>query len=146
MKDLGLELDKWGSIQIDPWTLRTSHPTVFAGGDLVTGAANVTSAMALGKKAAAAIDRQLTGEDRFRRLWPRTRYDNSIPPDSQGGPRNAGAIVPGEQRRRGFDEVAHTFTEWQAKAEALRCLRCDVKASNPALAAEALQPVSGGKI
>jgi hypothetical protein len=105
----------------------------------------VTSAMALGKKAAAAIDQQLSGEDRFRRLWPKTKYDNSIPPDSQGGPRNIGPVVPSEQRRRGFDEISHTFTECQAKAESLRCLRCDVKAFNPAIAPAALQPVPGGQ-
>jgi NADH-quinone oxidoreductase subunit F len=145
MKKLKLELTQSGSIQVDPWTLQTSHPKVYAGGDLVTGAANVTSAMALGKKAASAIDKQLTGEDRLRRLWPKIKYDNSIPPDSQGGPRNTGPVVPSEQRRRGFDEVSHTITEWQARAESLRCLRCDVKASNPASAAEALQPVPGGK-
>jgi NADH-quinone oxidoreductase subunit F len=135
MKKLGLELTKSGSIQVDPWTLQTNHPKVYAGGDLVTGAANVTSAMALGKKAAAAIDKQLMGEDRFRRLWAKIKYDNSVPPDSQGGPRNVSAVLPSEQRRRSFDEVSRTFDEWPAKAEALRCLRCDVKASNPAIAA-----------
>jgi NADPH-dependent glutamate synthase beta subunit-like oxidoreductase len=146
MKKLGLELDKWGSIHVNPWTLQSSHPKVYAGGDLVTGAANVTSAMALGKKAAATIDKQLMGADRFRHLWPKLKYDNSIPPDSQGGPRNVAAVLPYEQRRRSFDEVSRTFDEWPAKAEALRCLRCDVKASNTAIAAEALQPVTGGQV
>ena len=38
----------------------TSIPTVFAGGDAVTGAATVISAMGQGKRAAAAIDEKLT--------------------------------------------------------------------------------------
>ena len=37
----------------------TSIPGVFAGGDIVTGAATVISAMGAGKKAAVAIDEYL---------------------------------------------------------------------------------------
>ena len=37
----------------------TSRQGVFAGGDIVTGAATVISAMGAGKRAAAAIDRYL---------------------------------------------------------------------------------------
>jgi hypothetical protein len=102
--------------------------------------------MALGKKAALVIDKQLMGEDRSHHLRPNIKYDNSIPPDSQGGQRNVAAVLPTERRRVSFDEVSRTFDEWPAKAEALRCLRCDVKASNPAIAAEALQPVTGGNV
>ncbi|MGA2436842.1 MAG: NADH-quinone oxidoreductase subunit NuoF, partial [Bryobacteraceae bacterium] len=68
-RKLGLQLNKSGTIQVDSWTLQTSNPKVYAGGDVVSGSSNVTSAMALGKKAAAAIDRQLAGVDRFRQLW-----------------------------------------------------------------------------
>jgi hypothetical protein len=93
----------------------------------VTGAANVTTAMGFGKKAAAAIDRQLVGVDRFRQLWPRFEYDNSAPPHAQGGSRNAAEIVPKETRRSTWSEVSHTLSDWAAKAEALRCLRCDIK-------------------
>ena len=48
----GLELNKWGYIEADPETLATSIPGVFAGGDIVTGAATVIAAMGAGKKAA----------------------------------------------------------------------------------------------
>ncbi|NLY76198.1 MAG: NADPH-dependent glutamate synthase [Firmicutes bacterium] len=48
----GLKLNKWGYIETDPETLATSLPGVYAGGDIVTGAATVIAAMGAGKKAA----------------------------------------------------------------------------------------------
>ncbi len=55
----GLELNKWGNIVVDEQTLLTSKPGVFAGGDIVTGAATVILAMGAGKQAAAGIDAYL---------------------------------------------------------------------------------------
>lgn len=55
----GLELNKWGYIKADEFG-RTSIPKVFAGGDIVTGAATVILAMGAGKKAAQAIDEFLS--------------------------------------------------------------------------------------
>ena len=54
-----LELTKWGYIQADPETGETSIPNVFAGGDIVTGAATVISAMGAGRKAAKVIAERL---------------------------------------------------------------------------------------
>jgi len=54
-----LELTKWGNIVADPETGKTSKKGVFAGGDIVTGAATVILAMGAGKKAAVAIDKYL---------------------------------------------------------------------------------------
>jgi len=58
----GLDLNKRGNIVADEDTLATSKPGVFAGGDIVTGAATVILAMGAGKKAAAAIDQYLLGK------------------------------------------------------------------------------------
>jgi len=55
----GLELTKWGNIVADPETGKTSKKGVFAGGDIVTGAATVILAMGAGKKASVAIDKYL---------------------------------------------------------------------------------------
>ncbi|KTE89809.1 NADPH-dependent glutamate synthase [Desulfitobacterium hafniense] len=55
----GLELNKWGNIVVNEETLETSIPGVFAGGDIVTGAATVILAMGAGKKAAAGINAYL---------------------------------------------------------------------------------------
>ncbi len=54
-----LELTKWGNIVADSETGKTSKKGVFAGGDIVTGAATVILAMGAGKKAAMAIDKYL---------------------------------------------------------------------------------------
>ena len=50
-----LKLNEDGNIVVDK-THMTSIEGIFAGGDIVTGAATVISAMGAGKKAAAAID------------------------------------------------------------------------------------------
>jgi glutamate synthase (NADPH/NADH) small chain len=54
-----LELTKWGNIVADEETGRTSKKGVFAGGDIVTGAATVILAMGAGKIAAQSIDQYL---------------------------------------------------------------------------------------
>ena len=55
----GLEQNKRGTVVADEETGATSKCGVFAGGDVVTGAATVISAMGAGKKAAKAIDEYL---------------------------------------------------------------------------------------
>ena len=57
----GLAVNKWGYIETDGAGM-TSIPGVFAGGDIVRGAATVILAMGDGKRAAAAIDAYLAGE------------------------------------------------------------------------------------
>ena len=56
-----LEVNKRGNIVANE-VGATSIPGVFAGGDIVTGAATVISAMGAGKRAAAAIDEYLQGK------------------------------------------------------------------------------------
>ncbi len=57
----GLERTRHGTIVADEVTGRTTRERVWAGGDIVTGAATVISAMGAGKRAAADIDRYLRG-------------------------------------------------------------------------------------
>jgi glutamate synthase (NADPH/NADH) small chain len=57
-----LELNERGYIKADEDTGATSVKGVFAGGDIVTGAATVIKAMGAGKKAAQFIHSYLTGE------------------------------------------------------------------------------------
>ncbi|MHC5374377.1 NADPH-dependent glutamate synthase [Enterococcus sp. LJL120] len=54
-----LALNKWGYIAANPETGQTSIPGVFAGGDIVTGAATVILAMGAGKVAAVEIDKYI---------------------------------------------------------------------------------------
>ncbi|MGO9021100.1 MAG: NADPH-dependent glutamate synthase [Syntrophobacteraceae bacterium] len=58
----GLERTRHGTVVANQETGRTTMKGVWAGGDLVTGAATVISAMGAGKRAAADIDRYLKGE------------------------------------------------------------------------------------
>jgi len=55
----GLETGRHGTVVVDEATCATTRPGVFAGGDIVTGAATVILAMGAGKRAAAAIDEYL---------------------------------------------------------------------------------------
>lgn len=58
---LGLETTRRGTVVADENTGKTVKDRVWAGGDIVTGAATVISAMGAGKRAAADIDRFLRG-------------------------------------------------------------------------------------
>jgi len=55
----GMDLNKWGYIKADAETGKTTKRAVFAGGDIVTGAATVILAMGAGRKAARAIHEYL---------------------------------------------------------------------------------------
>ena len=56
-------LNKWGYIVADEETGQTTDPRIWAGGDIVTGAATVILAMGAGKRAAASITKSLLGEE-----------------------------------------------------------------------------------
>ncbi|MBW1776967.1 MAG: NADPH-dependent glutamate synthase [Deltaproteobacteria bacterium] len=55
-----MNLNKWGYIVTDPETGKTTKKGVWAGGDIVTGAATVILAMGAGRKAADSIHKYLT--------------------------------------------------------------------------------------
>jgi glutamate synthase (NADPH/NADH) small chain len=57
----GLKTNEDGTIKVDK-NFMTSLPGVFAGGDIISGADTVISAMGAGKKAALAMDRYIKGE------------------------------------------------------------------------------------
>ena len=58
----GLERTKWGTVVADQETGRSTKARVWAGGDVVTGAATVISAMGAGKRAAADMNAFLRGD------------------------------------------------------------------------------------
>ena len=55
----GLEVQSWGGIIVEEETMQTTKEDVYAGGDVVTGAATVILAMGAGKIAAKSIDAKL---------------------------------------------------------------------------------------
>ncbi len=122
---LGMKDD--GSVQVDRFTLETSRKKVYAGGDFVTGASNVSTAMGYAKRAAQSIDKKLTGEDRFEKLFKEFEYDQTIPQHPAPGKRSLARELRASSRVKGFDEVVLGLTQVQALDEAKRCLRCDIR-------------------
>ena len=64
----GLERSRWGTVVADESTGRTKMAKVWAGGDIVTGAATVISAMGAGRVAATDINAYL--QDPSGPWWP----------------------------------------------------------------------------
>jgi glutamate synthase (NADPH/NADH) small chain len=59
----GLKVGKKGNIEAEEETGKTSRDRIWAGGDVVTGAATVISAMGAGRKAAKSMHAALSGEN-----------------------------------------------------------------------------------
>ena len=55
----GLQVSKWGTIEVKEETMQSSIPEMFAGGDIVRGGATVILAMGDGRKAAASMHEYL---------------------------------------------------------------------------------------
>ena len=115
---------------MDRFTLETSRSTFYAGGDVITGASNVSNAMGYGKKAARNIDERLMGVHRWTQLFPEFDYDQTPPEQPVESRRHTGHHVPVGARARSFDEVVLGLTAEEAHEEACRCLRCDIKSVN----------------
>jgi glutamate synthase (NADPH/NADH) small chain len=62
VQELGLELDQRGNVKANTDDYRTSHPTVFAAGDMRRGQSLVVWAIREGRQAARAVDELLMGE------------------------------------------------------------------------------------
>ncbi|HEK85231.1 MAG TPA: NADPH-dependent glutamate synthase [Candidatus Aminicenantes bacterium] len=55
----GLKLGRWGNVEVNPETLASNLPGIYAGGDVVRGGATVILAMGDGRRAARAIDKYI---------------------------------------------------------------------------------------
>jgi NADH-quinone oxidoreductase subunit F len=122
----GLSLKESGVLDINRYSLATSREKFYAGGDLVTGASNISNAMGYGKDAARHIDARLTGKARFDDVLPRFDYGKR-PPDPDPCRRHRGRDLPAASRRRTFAEATEGLTPEEAAREASRCLRCDIR-------------------
>jgi len=126
----GLVLKESGTIDVNRFTLETSRARFYAGGDLVTGASNVSNAMAYGKQAARSIDLQLMESDRWQSLYPQFEYEQIPPEEPSPNHRHSGQVLAAAVRVRSHDEVVAGLNRDEAMDETCRCLRCDVEAAN----------------
>jgi NADH-quinone oxidoreductase subunit F len=129
-----VETTRQGTIRIEPATLTTNRPGVFAGGDVVTGPNTVVDAIAAGKKAAVMIHRYLHAEPLMQPAERRVPRVYVEPPQVQGatqGDRARSPTLAVKERRRSFTEVEMTLGTEDAAREALRCLRCDLAFTKP---------------
>jgi NADPH-dependent glutamate synthase beta subunit-like oxidoreductase/NAD-dependent dihydropyrimidine dehydrogenase PreA subunit len=121
-----IETTRQGTIKIDPETLMSTAPGIFAAGDIAFGPRLIISAVADGKKAAEQIDRFLRGTE-----WkPKPKYvqvtlldHHEMTAHFDEYSRLAVPVLPLD-RRTGIVEVETGFTEEQAQKEASRCLQC----------------------
>lgn len=122
-----MTLRKDGRIVINPFTCETSLEKVFAGGDAVTGPSTASEAMGMARKAAEQIDYYLMREKRFDKLFRKFDYSSVIDPEPKGNKRIVPEKLRVADRKGNFLEVASGLSGEQARLEAIRCLRCDIK-------------------
>jgi ferredoxin len=125
----GIELTAAGTIKIDPETLATAAPGVFAGGDAAFGPRIAIEGVANGKLAARSIHEYISGDsdksvfevevrklpiDYYAMFPGYEKHERTKPPSLETG------------RRTGITEVEDVFSEDQAYFQAGRCLVCHV--------------------
>jgi len=126
----GVEVTRSGSVKIDPATLATSAPGVFAGGDVAFGPRNLIEAVANGKRAARSIHEHLAKEA--------VRIERTLAievlPTAQYRMRAGFEILDRKPaptldlgRRTGIAEVETGYETAEARAQADRCLVCHVQ-------------------
>ncbi len=119
-----------GLIVVDQETMMTSRPGIYAGGDATMASGSVIHAVAAGRRAAAAIDRQLGGNGDIEEIL----FDPGLPNPRIGGddgfrqwdrpeiPRR-----PPHRRSSDFKEITLDLSPELARREARRCLQCDLR-------------------
>jgi formate dehydrogenase (NADP+) beta subunit len=122
----GIETSRRGTIAVDPESLATSAPGVFAGGDVAFGPRNLIEAVGDGRRAAASIHRLLAAAEVAVRAPLSLRGIPEVPrrvSDYDAIPRVPVPSVP-HDRRIGMPEVELGYSEDEARQEAARCLQC----------------------
>ena len=127
-----LDISRWGTLEVDRYTMQTKMPHVFSGGDMVTGPATVIEAVSAAHKAVEAMDRYLSGEnlgayaEELKAEEPPGRGWNEIPEGMPLDQRKHSDVREPSKRVSTFEEVDFGFQEGEAQQEALRCLNCGV--------------------
>jgi NADPH-dependent glutamate synthase beta subunit-like oxidoreductase/ferredoxin len=125
----GLSVTAQQTVEVDPATLATSVPGIFAGGDIAFGPRIIIAAVADGRRAARGIDTFLTGRTDAEpayvvRVFPTFGYDHPFARgDYETVPRRRVPVRPIE-RRQAREEVELTLSADEARLEGSRCLHC----------------------
>ena len=119
-----VEISPRGLIAVNPQTLMTSAPGIFAGGDCVFGPRLIIDSVADGKRAAIGIDEHLRGR---KHPSPIVEVEilkrHAMPLDYLDIHRQPVPMLPLE-RRTGVTEVEVGYDAQSAMEEAQRCLHC----------------------
>lgn len=127
--DHGLAVTPQQTVVVDPASLATSIPGVYAGGDIAFGPRIIIAAVADGRRAARGIDTYLTGRTDAEpayvvRVFPTFGYDHPFARgDYEAIPRHRVPVRPVE-RRQAREEVELPLSPDEARAEGSRCLHC----------------------
>jgi NADPH-dependent glutamate synthase beta subunit-like oxidoreductase/NAD-dependent dihydropyrimidine dehydrogenase PreA subunit len=124
----GLEVvSEDATVKVDPLTLETNIPGIFAGGDCIMGPNNVVEAIGAGLRAAESIDRYLRGHD----LWegrslekPRAAEVDVKERETSRHKRAHMPTIHHSKRMGSFEETSLGLPGDAAEREAGRCLNC----------------------
>jgi NADH-quinone oxidoreductase subunit F len=125
----GLTGTSWGGVVANGKTGATDAANVFAGGDLVSGAATVVEAIQAGQIGARSIDQYLLPDPKRSYPWEDIalpEYKPDLEADIEEVAPVHGALLDAEERLISV-EVERTISAQEAMREACRCLRCDYK-------------------
>lgn len=122
--DDAVQVSGRGLINVNPHSLMTSAPGIFAGGDCVFGPRLIIDSVADGKRAALGIDEYLRGTKHPEPIIEVTDLKRrAMPLDYMDLVRQPIPMLPLD-RRTGTTEVEEVYDEATAVAEAQRCLHC----------------------
>jgi len=118
-------LTGWRTMKVDPLTLQSDDPDIFAGGDAVRGPQSVIEAIADGRQAALSIDRYIGGQDlRLDRDMELKAITNPQKEKYDPAQRTQMPRLEPRERVKNFKEVQKGITEEMAVQEARRCISC----------------------
>lgn len=128
--EAGLELGRGNSIAVQPGSLRTSVPGIYACGDAVYGTRTVIQAVAAGRDAASEIDKALGGSGDISEVLAPVEMPDAFLGRIEGfghQARQPEVVRDAALRENNFDAVSFGLADEGVRQEAGRCLQCDLR-------------------
>lgn len=130
-KDTNVELNPNQTVKVDAWTLQTTEPDIFCGGDIVTGPRYAIDAIALGKEGAISLHRFVQRGQSL--VYGRSKHAymsldrNSVNFESYDSvKRERCQTKPVSNLKNNFEDPRGILTEAQIAIETSRCLKCGI--------------------